>query len=175
MPLSAAQPTPSLHTCPPEGPPSEPEVRNFLAALGPARRFMPLQGLEIAASEILAWLRAKEHLVGLAGIRRRRGIPFFHLAVEENYRGRGLGRALLERVLELGRERLWLVVLSVHRDNESASGLYRAAGFHTFAVGRELEWMARALRPPGRLLTRTLRVGRPVLSLIARHRERHPG
>ncbi len=52
------------------------------------------------------------------------------LFVEPEYRGKGVGRAILERVAEIATEkRCCKVTLEVRDDNASAQGLYRSVGF----------------------------------------------
>src|SRR5262249_2194029 len=58
--------------------------------------------------------------------------------VERGVRGRGLGRALLTRLIELGREHGYhKLVLSAFPTNASGMALYARLGFRTVGVYRE--------------------------------------
>lgn len=60
------------------------------------------------------------------------------LAVDEAYRGGGLGARLLERATELAREReVGSLFLEVRASNERAAALYRSRGFHVVTVRRD--------------------------------------
>lgn len=62
-----------------------------------------------------------------------------NFAVAESHRGRGLGRRLLEHVLEVARERgVEALYLEVRVSNEAALALYRAYGFTE--VGRRKKY-----------------------------------
>ena len=53
-----------------------------------------------------------------------------NLAVDKDYRRRGIGTRLLRAVIDEGREQgLGRVTLEVRRSNEAAQGLYRSLGF----------------------------------------------
>jgi ribosomal protein S18 acetylase RimI-like enzyme len=62
------------------------------------------------------------------------------LAVDRNHRGGGIGKKLIAAVrkwaIENGANRLKIVA---YAGNQVARGLYRAAGFHEFEVGYELD------------------------------------
>jgi len=52
------------------------------------------------------------------------------LAVLRNYRGLGIGRKLLQRVIDIAKEKGYCKVsLEVRNDNINAQGLYRSLGF----------------------------------------------
>ncbi|GBD25754.1 Ribosomal-protein-alanine acetyltransferase [bacterium HR30] len=78
-------------------------------------------------------------------------VHLLNLAVHPQYRRRGIGRALLEVVLESARQAgARLVTLEVHHDNEAAQGLYSAHGFvqtglrrNYYAPGRHAVVMTR--------------------------------
>jgi GNAT superfamily N-acetyltransferase len=70
----------------------------------------------------------------------RRVVHLIDLYVHEAWRRRGIGRALLQRVAELGRERGAQVVLwSVYKPNELAAHFYEQLGAR-YVTG--LHWMA---------------------------------
>lgn len=79
-------------------------------------------------------------IVGLAGLHRHKGrrqhAADLGMSVHDDYRRRGIGRALLNALIEAadrwhGISRLELTVFT---DNEAAIGLYRQAGFVTEGV-----------------------------------------
>lgn len=82
------------------------------------------------------------HLVGVAGLRRaqrpktRHKATLFGMAVHPSAQGRGVGRALVEAVLELARSTpgIALVQLTVSETNDRALGLYTACGFTIFGT-----------------------------------------
>jgi len=65
----------------------------------------------------------------------------YELGVEEGYRRRGIGRALVESLRELARERgcsgMWVLT---DADNEAALATYRAAGSGAPSPQVMLEW-----------------------------------
>ncbi|HHW61495.1 MAG TPA: GNAT family N-acetyltransferase [Syntrophomonadaceae bacterium] len=78
-------------------------------------------------------IRDKGSLIGtvLAGFDGRRGY-IYHLAVHQDYQGRGYGKALLNRAMKelqaLGAMKIHLFVL---RDNPAAAAFYRQQGWQT--------------------------------------------
>ena len=75
-------------------------------------------------------------LVGYAGLRFAADEgEIFNIAVERGFRGRGVGRALAEKLaaaaLELG---LSCLLLEVRPSNKAALGLYIKAGFAQYAL-----------------------------------------
>ena len=71
------------------------------------------------------------------------------MAIAEGWRGAGLGRALLERVVEHGRasEHVWRIELGVLHENAPAIALYESLGFV-----REGYYPGRFRQPDGALL-----------------------
>lgn len=80
--------------------------------------------------------------VGVAGLRRaqrpktRHKATLFGMAVHPSAQGQGLGRALVEAVLELARSTpgIECVQLTVSETNERALNLYTACGFTAFGT-----------------------------------------
>jgi ribosomal protein S18 acetylase RimI-like enzyme len=72
-----------------------------------------------------------DRVVGIATEHQQE--PYGHMVgmiVDERYRGRGVGRALLERLIAWARdEQLPYLSLSVFAHNERARALYRSCGF----------------------------------------------
>ena len=79
-------------------------------------------------------------LVGTAGFAVQQGQPnahkgrLFGMYVRSNSRNLGIGRLLLRAVLEVARENVELVQLSVVKGNGPAQRLYESAGFREFGV-----------------------------------------
>ena len=79
-------------------------------------------------------------LVGSAGFFIQQGQPnahkgkLFTMYVRPSSRNLGVGRLLLSAVLDVARENVELVQLSVVRDNGPAQRLYESAGFLEFGV-----------------------------------------
>ena len=79
-------------------------------------------------------------IVGLAGLHRhngrRRHAADIGMSVHDDYRRRGIGKALLEALTEAADRWLGIlrIELTVFTDNEAAIGLYRNAGFVTEGV-----------------------------------------
>lgn len=79
-------------------------------------------------------------IVGVAGLHRhmgrRRHAADLGMSVHDDYRRRGIGKALLDALIEAADR--WLGIcrleLTVFTDNEAAIGLYRQAGFVTEGI-----------------------------------------
>lgn len=84
-----------------------------------------------------------DELVGMAGFAIQQGDPnahkgrLFGMYVRPSLRNAGTGRLLLNAALEVARENVELIQLSVVSDNEPAVRLYESAGFVAF--GREIK------------------------------------
>ncbi|WP_092862747.1 ribosomal protein S18-alanine N-acetyltransferase [Quadrisphaera sp. DSM 44207] len=93
-----------------------------------------------AGVEVGVEVGADAAVVGYAGLAAPAGggeADVQTLAVAPAGQGRGLGRALLEALVERARERgAASVLLEVRADNEPARRLYAAAGFEHLAVRR---------------------------------------
>lgn len=67
-----------------------------------------------------------------------RFVADFSVYVERGWRGRGVGRLLLSRLVELGREHdFHKLVLSAFPSNAAGMALYRSMGFRTVGIYRE--------------------------------------
>jgi L-amino acid N-acyltransferase YncA len=67
-----------------------------------------------------------------------RFVADFSVYVERSWRGRGVGAALLGRLIELGREHgFHKLVLSAFPSNKSGMGLYEKLGFRTVGIYQE--------------------------------------
>lgn len=66
------------------------------------------------------------------------------MGVQSGYRGQGLGRALIEAVIEAARHLgLQRIALDVRVDNEAAIGLYAAVGFQLEGTRTATHWDGR--------------------------------
>jgi RimJ/RimL family protein N-acetyltransferase len=116
----------------------------------------------------LAWFRARlvdaivfgafrdGELVGVAGFAAQTGQQVAHkgllwgMYVRETARGSGVGRALVQRVLDHAQGKVDLVQLTVVEDNRAAQRLYAALGFTQYAVEPD------ALKRNGRLFNEVM-------------------
>jgi RimJ/RimL family protein N-acetyltransferase len=113
-------------------------------AFGSSHEFEAAQPLSwfsarLADSSVLGAFRDAE-LVGIAGLAIQQGQKKAHkgtiwgMYVRPDARGAGIGRRLMEVVIELARHRVELVQLTVVRDNERARRLYASLGFREYGV-----------------------------------------
>lgn len=94
------------------------------------------------AAELVFGAFVDERLVGCAGLRYQRRERtkhkawFFGMAVSPEARGRGIGRALVEAVLEEARSTpgVLVVQLTVTESNAAARELYASCGFSAFGT-----------------------------------------
>jgi RimJ/RimL family protein N-acetyltransferase len=93
----------------------------------------------LAGSSVLGAFRDAEP-VGIVGLAIEQGRKKAHkglivgMYVRPDARGAGIGRRLMEAVIELARHRVELVQLTVVRDNENARRLYASLGFQEYGV-----------------------------------------
>ena len=111
------------------------ERRQWLAARGPRH---PVIVAEDRDGAILGW--------GSLNVFNSRDayrfVADFSIYVERGARGRGVGRAMLTRLIELGREHGYhKLVLSAFPTNASGMALYTRLGFRTVGVYREQGWL----------------------------------
>jgi ribosomal protein S18 acetylase RimI-like enzyme len=89
-------------------------------------------------------------LVGIAGFEIQQGKKRAHkgelwgMYVRPDARGTGIGRRLVEAVLDLARQRVELIQLAVVQDNEQARRLYASLGFLEYGLEKH------ALKQDGR-------------------------
>ncbi|HVG78549.1 MAG TPA: GNAT family N-acetyltransferase [Patescibacteria group bacterium] len=87
-----------------------------------------------AVSTILAW----GSLNPFSTREAYRFVADFSVYVERGWRGKGVGRALLARLIELGREHGYhKLVLSAFPFNKAGVALYETLGFRTVGIYRE--------------------------------------
>jgi ribosomal protein S18 acetylase RimI-like enzyme len=103
----------------------------------------------LGSSTVLAGFRDAE-LVAVAGFAIQQGQKQAHkgaiwgMYVRSDARRTGIGRRLIEAILDLARDRVELIQLTVIRDNEQARRLYASVGFLEYGIERN------ALKQDGR-------------------------
>jgi ribosomal protein S18 acetylase RimI-like enzyme len=89
------------------------------------------QGVSLGAS-------TNNELVGIAIVEERkwnRDLKVWEIHVDENYRGRGIGRRLLDNLMEVAKKRgLRGIVLETQSTNAPAIDFYRSVGFKVEAL-----------------------------------------
>ena len=82
---------------------------------------------KVAKAEPFIWHTVQKHPVGLAGLKDRHSL---FVIVKHEYQGRGIGRALVAKVLDIAKKRkLAYVDLSVFKCNQKALNIYKKYGF----------------------------------------------
>lgn len=95
--------------------------RDYLAALLADPKFIALAAA--AEGTIVGGLAAYE-LVKYE--RERSEIYIYDLAVAEGFRGRGIGRALIDALKPIARDKgAWMIFVQANREDEAAIALYR--------------------------------------------------
>ena len=110
---------------------SDPQLARYVANWGRDGDFCAL-AREGAAAIGACWARIfslEEHGYGWISAE----IPEISLAVREEHQGSGVGRALLENVIETAKALHLSLSLSVRLDNQAALQLYRSCGFEELA------------------------------------------
>jgi RimJ/RimL family protein N-acetyltransferase len=80
---------------------------------------------------------ADDRLVGILGVKLRRGIAEFGMMVDSRWRGRGVGSSLLEACIAWAEDRgAHKIILTVWPHNSGARALYRKYGFEDEATLR---------------------------------------
>jgi RimJ/RimL family protein N-acetyltransferase len=121
-------------------------LRAHPEAFGSSHEFEAAQSLSwfsdrLAGATVLGAFRDAE-VVGIAGFAIQQGHKKAHkgmiwgMCVRPDARGAGIGRRLMEAVIELARHRVELVQLTVVRDNAPARRLYAGLGFQEYGM----EW-----------------------------------
>jgi phosphinothricin acetyltransferase len=111
------------------------ERRQWLAARGPRH---PVIVAEAGDGAVVGW----GSLNVFNPREAYRFVADFSIYVERAARGTGVGRAMLTRLIELGREHGYhKLVLSAFPTNASGMALYTKLGFRTVGVYREQGWL----------------------------------
>jgi L-amino acid N-acyltransferase YncA len=110
------------------------ERRQWLSARSPRHPVIVATTLPPAVSTILAW----GSLNPFSTREAYRFVADFSVYVERGWRGKGVGRALLARLIELGREHGYhKLVLSAFPFNKAGVALYEHLGFRTVGIYHE--------------------------------------
>jgi phosphinothricin acetyltransferase len=110
------------------------ERRRWLAARGPRHPVIVAEPAEPAPATILGW----GSLNAFNPREAYRFVADFSVYVERGWRGRGVGTALLSRLVELAREHGYhKMVLSGFPFNARGVALYEKLGFRTVGVYKE--------------------------------------
>lgn len=108
----------------------------FLVSLTPLRNLIP----KILPQYYVIGYFYSDNLTGFAYLRFRCESASLGIYVDKQYRGRGIGRLLMQNIIDYAKKRkLSHIRLTVHRDNERAIKLYKSHGFKMVSEGLE-EW-----------------------------------
>jgi len=125
---------------------SKAELKAFFSRIGSEKATMNLTLEQAQDAQLIVAAREDGETVGIAGVRRARGLPVAYFIVLEPFQGRGLGKALIRRLhTALHANGYRFVCLSVLRDNLRALGLYRRHGYRTFYRNADSYYMFRLL------------------------------
>lgn len=125
---------------------SKAELTKFFSRIDGEKKTMNLTLKQAQEARLVVAERDNGDIVGIAGVRRARGLPVAFFVVLEPFQGRGLGKSLLHRLhSSLRANGQFLVCLSVLRDNERAYALYRNHGYRRFYCNAESYYMFRLL------------------------------
>jgi ribosomal protein S18 acetylase RimI-like enzyme len=97
------------------GTPQERNIRRFAAVLS-------IEGSEEMAGYVFLWDLDT-------------GVPWLGICVSDSYKGQGIGTLLMDYAKQCCREQgKGGILLTTHRDNEKAQGLYRKVGYETIGT-----------------------------------------
>ena len=111
------------------------ERRAWIAARGPRHPVIVAEALSSGAFAVVGWGSLNSYNPRDA----YRHVADFSVYVERDWRGKGVGRRLLERLIELARELGYhKMMLSAFPFNASGVALYERLGFTTVGICREM-------------------------------------
>jgi len=114
------------------------ERRQWLAARGPRHPVIVAETTLPGPGEVVGW----GSLNAFNPREAYRFVADFSIYVQRSARGTGVGRALLTRLVELGREHGYhKLVLSAFPTNASGMALYTRLGFRTVGIYKEQGWL----------------------------------
>ena len=117
-------------------------ILKFLYALTVEQdSFLLTQDQVLKARELFILRDAQnQKVLGLGGIRPQKYYGLFFLVVHKDFQGMGLGKKLMESVLD-GVDQNRLLLVTVHRSNVKARKLYKTHKFATIHRHRVLAYM----------------------------------
>lgn len=122
------------------------DIDGFLSIAGSSKdtfRYFdsrPLSCIEYHIRTILAYLG--EDAVGYAHLDKDGSTIWLGIAVAEEFRGRGIGKLLMNDLIEYARlNHIKEIKLSVDRANTNAIGMYKSYGFKILEEKRDIQFM----------------------------------
>jgi ribosomal protein S18 acetylase RimI-like enzyme len=148
---------------------SNKEIISFLDSLNEEKEEFKLSNKEVLESELIIGEKVKGKLVGIAGIRRRFGIPLFLIVVKSEFQGKHIGSSLIERLNEIIKEKYSYEILSVSKNNEHALYLYKKFGYKILGeIPEAYYYMFCPLTKRGKMFFWILKFGFPLILIIRR-------
>jgi len=137
---------------------SKEELRGFLRALGEERETFRLSEREVLESVILIGMRRSHKVIGIAGVRKRFGLPVVFVAVKSEYQGLGVGGRLLNNLHDIMREKCHFLLLSMVTRNVPAVRLFESHGYQKFYSTEDRSCMIKSFTAIGTLFAIFLRI-----------------
>ncbi len=145
------------------------EIVSFLSSLNKEKEQFKLSNEEVLESELIIGEKVEGKLVGIAGIRRRCGVPLFLIVVDSGFQGKHIGSSLMERLDKIVRNKYSYVILSVSKNNEHAIYLYRKFGYKMLGeIPEAYYYMFCPLTKRGQKFFWILKFGFPLVLIIRR-------
>ena len=147
---------------------SNKEIISFLDSLNEEKEEFKLSNKEVLESELIIGEKVKGKIVGIAGIRRRFGIPLFLIVVKSEFQGKHIGSSLIERLDEVVRKKYSYLVLTVSKNDEHALYLYKKFGYKILGEIHEAYYMFCPLRKRGQIFFWIFKFSFPLILIIRR-------
>lgn len=148
---------------------SNEEITSFLNSLKEEKEQFKISNEEVLESELMICEKVEGKIVGIAGIRRRFGVPLFLIVVKSEFQGKHIGSSLMERLNEIIREKYSYLVLTASKNNEHAIYLYKKFGYKILGENPEAYYyMFCPLTKRGQMFFWILKFGFPLVLIIRR-------
>jgi ribosomal protein S18 acetylase RimI-like enzyme len=144
------------------------EIISFLDSLNEEKEQFKISNEEVLESELMICEKVEGKIAGIAGIRRRFGVPLFLIVVKSEFQGKHIGSSLMERLNEIIREKYSYLVLTVSKNNEHALYLYKKFGYKKLGEIPEAYYMFCPLTKRGQIFFWILKFGFPLILIIRR-------
>ena len=145
------------------------EIISFLDSLKEEKEEFKLSNKEVLESELIIGEKVEGKIVGIAGIRRRFGVPMFLIVVKSEFQGKHIGSSLIERLNEIIKEKYSYEILSVSKNNEHALYLYKKFGYKILGeIPEAYYYMFCPLTKRGKMFFWILKFGFPLVMIIRR-------